>query len=62
MSRTKEQWLRNTGGSRICESKEEYSERQRKIAEIKKLLLDGKATTEDIETLSGLLGNPDEEE
>lgn len=62
MSRTKDQWLKNTGGFRIGESKEEYLKRQQQIAEIKNLLSESKATPEDIEILSALLGNPEEEE
>ena len=62
MSRTKEQWLAETGGFRIGESAEDFQQRCWKIRKIRNFIAKGVATAEDIDELATLLGAHEGEE
>ena len=62
MSRTKDQWLEETGGFRIGESPEQFKQRTKEIARLKKAIEDGKATPPDVEALAKLVGTEEADE
>ena len=56
MSRTKDQWIKETGGFRIGESPEQFKHRTAEIASLRKRIADGKANIPDAEKLAQLWG------
>ncbi len=62
MSRTKDQWLENTGGFRIGESPEQFEKRVEEIARIRTAIKDGKAGAADVEKLASLLGTDESDD
>jgi hypothetical protein len=56
MSRSKEQWLEQTGGFRLGESKEGFLNRVKAIQSIHEKIQAGDATYEDMEKLRALKG------
>ena len=61
MSRSKDQWIEETGGFVLGESANEFQIRQWKIRKIKNRISNGDATDKDVEELSILLGASDED-
>jgi len=55
MSRTKNQWLKETGGFRIGESPVQFKHRTTDIALLRKKIADGRADVPDVEKLNRLL-------
>lgn len=62
MSRTKDQWLQETGGFRLFETQEQFSQRTEEITVLRKAISDGHASYGDIFKLAELLGTDDSEE
>ncbi|WP_240224642.1 hypothetical protein [Rheinheimera hassiensis] len=58
----KNQWLEMTGGFRIGENNEQFKNRQVEIHAIRNRIAEGKHSWEDIERLSELLGNDQEDD
>ena len=56
MSRSKIDWLENTGGFSVGETGEQFLQRSNEIAKIRKAICDGKATEADVCDLARLLG------
>ncbi len=61
MSRTKEQWLRETGGFRFGETPEQFEARSEEIERISRRIADGSFTPDDIDRLAELRGTEDDE-
>lgn len=62
MSRTKEQWLQETGGFRFSEAPEQFRQRTEEIAVLRKAISNGQASYDDVCKLAELLGTDDSEE
>lgn len=62
MSRTKDQWLEETGGLRLGESEGDFQKRVADIQKIRAAIKGGTATVADVDRLAKLLGTDDEDE
>lgn len=62
MSRTKDQWISETGGFRVGETQEMFQRRMESIQVLRDKISDGAATAADVNELAILLGADQDED
>lgn len=62
MSRTRQQWIDETGGFRIGETEAQFQQRAWRIRKIRNDIDKGAATVEDFNELAKLLGTGEDDE
>ncbi|MGE0109699.1 MAG: hypothetical protein AB7S81_08080 [Bdellovibrionales bacterium] len=60
MSRTKDQWIEETGGFRLGETPEQFKKRTLEINNLRAAVQAGTASAEDVNLLAALMGSDTE--